>query len=126
MTGPDRCDEILTLIDDGLATRPEPRRTKGKGEMAGKAGAGWTSFRQQPLVVPAEGVLAEQVRAWADQMAPGVTGLADAAVIRALTCYAGGASVSEACREARRLVGSWLHHPSCGHRSVAAGLPIAS
>jgi hypothetical protein len=118
MTGRNPSDEILTLIDCIFTTYPEPRGRQGKSEIAGKVGTGSASFRQEPLVVPPEGVVAEQVRAWEDQMATGLTGLADAAVVRALTCYMRGASVSEAWVEARRLVGSWLRHPSCGRRSV--------
>jgi hypothetical protein len=72
----------------------------------------------------AELILTEQVRCWVERVAPGESLLADAAVAKALTSYAAGASVSEACREARRLVESRLRHPSStpvsSHRILAA------
>lgn len=117
MTGRDSCNGILTLI-------PETVGATGKGQ--GKVRSGRSSLTQQPLAAPPEGVLAEQVRTWADRVAPGVLSLADAAVAQALMCYAGGASVSEACREARRLLDSWLRHPSRGRRCERKGMPIAS
>jgi hypothetical protein len=60
----------------------------------------------------AELFLAEQVQYWVERVAPGERLLADAAVAKALASYGAGASVSEACREARRLVESRLRHPS--------------
>jgi len=72
----------------------------------------------------AELVLAEQVQWWVERVAPGRRLLAEAAVAEALTSFAAGASVSEACEEARRLVESRLRHPSSepasGRRSLAA------
>ncbi len=66
----------------------------------------------------AELVLAEQVQSWVERVAPGERMLAEAAVAKALTSYAAGASVSEACREARRLVECCLRHPSSPPTSV--------
>jgi hypothetical protein len=43
---------------------------------------------------------------------PGEPGAANTASAAALRAYAGGASISEACIEARRVVGSWSRHPS--------------
>ena len=130
MTGRDGCNGILTLIDDVLAIHPEivgaTEKGQGRGQGQGKVRSGRSTLTPKPLATAPEGVLAEQVRTWADQVAPGVPGLADAAVARALMCYAGGASVSEACREARRLLGSWLRHPSRGRRCERKGMPIAS
>jgi hypothetical protein len=60
----------------------------------------------------AELLLTEQVHAWVAGTAPQSTRLMDAAIARALTSYAAGASVSEAREDARRLVGCWLRHPS--------------
>jgi hypothetical protein len=42
----------------------------------------------------------------------GASAVVDRATSRALECFAGGASVSEACREGRRLVESCGRHPS--------------
>lgn len=74
----------------------------------------------------AELVLAEQVRYWVERVAPGERLLADAAMAKALASYAGGASVSEACQEARRLVECRLRHPSSPPASVQKGLAAAS
>ena len=72
----------------------------------------------------AELVLAEQVQWWVEQVAPGRRLLAEAAVAEALTSFAAGASVSEACEEARRLVESRLGlrapEPASVPRSLAA------
>jgi hypothetical protein len=126
MTGRDRCDEILTLNDDVLSTYPQPTKAKYKGGGGRKGRSGSTSVPQQGLAMPTESVLAEQVRTWVDRMAPGVTHLTDAAVARAVTCYGGGASVGEACTEARRLIRCWLRHPSRGRGSGQNELPGAS
>jgi hypothetical protein len=78
------------------------------------------------LIVSAELVLAEQVQSWVERVAPGDRLLVDAAVAKALTSYASGASVSEACREARRLVECRLRHPSSPPISVHRNLAAAS
>jgi hypothetical protein len=70
--------------------------------------------------------LAEQVRYWAEKVAPGDRPLADAAVGKALASYGAGASVSEACREARRLVESRLRHPSSTPVSAQNSFATAS
>lgn len=59
-----------------------------------------------------EVLLVGLIREWTEGVLPGQPAAADAAAGVALRCYAGGASVSESCREARRFVGSWAHHPS--------------
>ncbi len=74
----------------------------------------------------AELILAEQVLYWVARVAPGDRLLADAAVAKALTSYASGASVSEACREARRLVESRLRHPSSPPISAPKSLAAVS
>ena len=71
-------------------------------------------------------VLTEQVQAWVARVAPQERGLREAAIDRALTTYAGGASVSEACQEARRFVRGRLRHPSCPRRGQKERLPAAS
>jgi hypothetical protein len=75
--------------------------------------------------VSAELVLSEQVRASVARVAPHAPRLIDALVERALTTYAAGASVSEACEEARRLVGCWTRHPASRRREYEDGLPGA-
>jgi len=57
-------------------------------------------------------VMADMVRHWVGHVLPGQPGAADRAVAIALRCYEGGASVAEACEEARRFIGSWMRHPS--------------
>jgi len=69
-------------------------------------------------------VIAEVVREWALHALPDDTNAADAAAALAVRCYSGGASVGEACQEARRFVGSWSRHPS--HRVPSAAVAIAS
>jgi len=61
-----------------------------------------------------EELLMELVRSWVEDALPGDTEAAEDAAAVALRAYAGGASVSEACAEARRLVVSWSRHPSQG------------
>jgi hypothetical protein len=55
------------------------------------------------VVIPLtpELVLAETMKSWAEQVFPGDKQAADLAVFIALRAFCGGASVSEACREAR-------------------------
>ncbi len=59
-----------------------------------------------------EVLLAGVVREWTGNALPGQPAAADAAAGLALRCYAGGASVREACQEVRRFVESWAQHPS--------------
>ncbi len=59
-----------------------------------------------------EVILANAVRDWAERVAPGDERTARAAVETALYLFASGASVSEACEQARVLVQSRLRHPS--------------
>jgi hypothetical protein len=49
-------------------------------------------------------VLAKTMKSWAEQEFPGDKQAADLAVFLALRAFCGGASVSEACREARAAV----------------------
>lgn len=68
-------------------------------------------------------VLANAVRDWAQRVAPGDDATVRSAVETALYLFASGASVSEACEEARKRVLSRLRHPSRGrsvHRYAAA------
>lgn len=57
-------------------------------------------------------LLASMARQWAARALPAAPWAAEAAERVALRAYANGASVSEACREARRLVAAWARHPS--------------
>jgi hypothetical protein len=65
-------------------------------------------------------VLAGQVKSWVEKVAPGERQLCEAAMARALASYAGGASVSEACEEARRLVACRMRHPSFSPSTAAS------
>lgn len=71
-------------------------------------------------------LLAGLVRDWASGAVPGEPAAADAAVVVALRCHAGGASVREACREARRFVECWTRHPSHPPVDREQQRPIAS
>ena len=73
----------------------------------------------------AELIIAEVVREWVERVVPGDPATADAAVAYAVESFAGGASVTGACEEARRMAICRSHHPS----SMAASrgrLPAAS
>ena len=59
-----------------------------------------------------EDLLLALVGDWVAEVLPGATEAAADAAQVALRAYEGGASVSEACTEARRFVGSWYRHPS--------------
>lgn len=59
-----------------------------------------------------EFVLAEVVRAWANQESPGDAQAAERAAAAARDAYASGASVDEACRTARAFLASWTCHPA--------------
>ncbi len=73
-----------------------------------------------------EVALAETVRDWARVNYPGEPSVASGAVAVALDSYAGGASIAEACEEARTYVASWMDHPAhSGYRS-GSHLPMAS
>jgi hypothetical protein len=63
-------------------------------------------------VIMAEVTLANSVREWCERVAPGDEATSRAGVETALCLYASGASVSEACDRARRMVFSRLRHPS--------------
>lgn len=56
--------------------------------------------------------LEDLVRHWAAEMLPGEVGVAERAANIALVSYASGASVDEACGEARIFVEGWARHPS--------------
>jgi hypothetical protein len=71
-------------------------------------------------------VLAEMVRAWIDRQLPGDVRAANHAVAIAEAAYAGGASVSEACRQVRAFVGSWSRHPSHVRVAPDGRVPLAS
>lgn len=60
----------------------------------------------------AEVILANAVKDWVEKIVPGDEPTAEAAVSTALALFVQGASVSEACQEARRRVLSRLRHPS--------------
>lgn len=65
-------------------------------------------------------VLERCVRDWVETVTPGDERTAARAVARALGAYAAGASVPEACDQARRLVLGRMHHPSNRPTRVAA------
>lgn len=77
-------------------------------------------------------VLDSAVRAWTTEVLPGELDAAERAVFIARSAYEGGATVSEACDEARSFVSSWVRHPSHGGLSTrrrghdGATLPLAS
>ncbi len=54
-----------------------------------------------------EVMIAGVVLAWAEQLYPGQPAAAEGAVEAAIRGYAAGASVSEACREAREFLEHW-------------------
>ena len=57
-------------------------------------------------------LVASMARQWAARLLPAEPWAAGAAEHVALHAYAGGGSVSEACREVRRFAASWARHPS--------------
>lgn len=68
-----------------------------------------------------ERLVGELVRAWVHQELPGDLDAANVAAASALAAYEDGASVTEACRQARAFVGSWCRHPAhqgLGHDAV--------
>jgi hypothetical protein len=75
------------------------------------------------VTVTDEAVLGRVVREWADHAVPGEQALAEKAAGLAMRCYAGGASMSEACSEARRFVGCWTRHPS--HRTIGQKMDVS-
>jgi hypothetical protein len=74
----------------------------------------------------AEQELIAQVRGWASRRLPGEPKVAGAAVAAAMYAYAGGASVAEACEQARVLIESWSRHPSRPTHRTESELPAAS
>ena len=68
--------------------------------------------RREITQASGEVVLLDWVRGWVSQVLPGDDQAATDAAQVALVAYEGGASLSEAYREARRFVGSWCRHPS--------------
>ncbi len=73
-----------------------------------------------------ECALAGSVWEWAKQQCPNEPRVAKKAVGVAMSSYAGGASVPEACEEARAFVSSWNSHPSHWASASRAQLPVAS
>jgi hypothetical protein len=62
--------------------------------------------------MPTEQILAEVVRAWAEEVAPGDQEVATRVEAVALGWFREGATVSEACRYAGTLLDSWIRHPA--------------
>ena len=79
----------------------------------------------EATTVTAETILVNMVEEWAVREVPRDPDVAAKAAALALQCYVGGASVSEACEEARRFVRCWMRHPS-RTRSAKTSLSIAS
>ena len=71
-------------------------------------------------------VLAEVVRAWTAKVLPGEPNVAERAATLARACYAGGASVTEACWTARRFVDSFVRHPAHCIIDARVAVPVAS
>jgi hypothetical protein len=71
-------------------------------------------------------LLAGIVRKWAEDVWADEPAAADGAVNVAMRCYAGGASVSEACREARSFLKCWVDHPAHVHLSLEEPVLTAS
>lgn len=57
-------------------------------------------------------VLGDAVRAWVAEELPGEPDAAERAAFVAWSAYEHGATVREACHEARSFVGSWVRHPA--------------
>ena len=65
-------------------------------------------------------IIADTVRKWVGSVAPGVPRLADQAAVVAVRAYEAGASVAEACEEARRYTESRLQHPAGSETASSA------
>ena len=59
-----------------------------------------------------EDLLVHMVEDWAEHLLPEDPDAGKAAAAAALLAYCGGASVSEACRQACTLIVGWSLHPS--------------
>jgi hypothetical protein len=90
MSGRERCDEVLRMIDEALDERPEP--------------AG-------PAPMSPELCLANSVHDWAAQRMPDDPRSVEATTMLAVQCFAAGASISEALYEARSFVEFWHRTP---------------
>ena len=75
---------------------------------------GGLPFSQEEVRVTAELVLAEMVRGCAEKWFPDDPRAADIAVLVAQRAFESGASVSESCERAMRVVTSRSQHPSRG------------
>jgi hypothetical protein len=73
-----------------------------------------------------EQILAEVVRAWAEELVPGDGDVSRHAERIALEWFRQGATVSEACRQAGVFVDSWLRHPAHWSGDRYGGLRLAS
>lgn len=71
-----------------------------------------TGQGQSASALPDELLVAGVVHAFAEHLLPPEDEASDEAVTAAVRCYLSGASMSEACREGRRLVESQARHPS--------------
>ncbi len=81
---------------------------------------------QEVVQVDVAYALAGWVREWTREQCPGEPRVSDMAVSIALSSYFGGASIAEACEQARSFVVSRTVHPAQkGHRPVAS-LSVAS
>jgi hypothetical protein len=70
--------------------------------------------------------LAKSVRDWTERSCPDDPGVAQMAVSVAVSSYASGASVAEACERARAFVASWTHHPGHSEDCRTGAVPLAS
>ena len=61
-----------------------------------------------------EDVLSQVIVAWVSENFPEQPGAAERAAAVARASFRDGATVGEACRDARSFVGSWVRHPSHG------------
>jgi formylglycine-generating enzyme required for sulfatase activity len=76
--------------------------------------------------VDVELALAGSVWQWTRQHCPDDPRVAEKAVTVALSSYVGGASVAEACEQARSFVVSWVRHPACTKVAYRGRLGLAS
>jgi hypothetical protein len=76
--------------------------------------------------VEVEVALAEAVRDWTRECCPGEPSVSERAVAVALDSFVGGASVAEACEQARSYVRAWVYHPAHSGYLLNSRLPLAS
>jgi len=138
-----RAKRPATLALPGVSLNGEGGREQSDGSQGGPPGlptvgltirtfgpAGCCAFvvwsREEVVQMDVAYALAGWVREWAGEQCPGEPRVSDMAVSVALNTYFGGASVAEACEQARSFVVSRTLHPA--HRGIrpVAALSVAS